>query len=64
MAKDINKRKKTKKRPKWTKLRHKIVQSIAYAILYPYSLLVYGVRIEKFREKSDRPLLILMSSRP
>ncbi len=61
MEKDIKKKKKTKKRQRWTKLRHKIVQSIAYAILYPYSLLVYGVRIEKFKDKRKRPLLILMN---
>ena len=60
MAKEI-KKKKTKKRQKWTKLRHRIVQSIAYAILYPYSRLVYGVRIEKFKDKRKRPLLILMN---
>lgn len=56
MAKEKN-----KKRKKWMKLRHRVVQSIAYAILYPYSRLVYGIRIERYREEKERPLLILMN---
>ena len=49
------------KRKKWMKLRHRVVQTIAYWILYPYSRLVYGIHIYKFREDKDRPLLILMN---
>ena len=49
------------KRKKWMKLRHRVVQTIAYWILYPYSRLVYGIHIDKFREEKDRPLLILMN---
>ncbi len=54
-------KKKPSKRKKWIKLRHRVVQSVLYAILYPYSRLVYGVHIEKYRGDGQRPLLILMN---
>ena len=42
---------KQKKAPeRWIKFRHRVVRAIAYAILYPYSLIRYHVRIEKLRD--------------
>ena len=48
-----------KKKEKWLKFRHRIVRSVAYFIIYPYSVLKYGIKIEKFKEQGDRPYLIL-----
>ncbi len=55
--------KKTEKKPqkKWTKFRHKVVRNIAFVLLTPYTLWRYGIKIEKFKEKEDRPYLILMN---
>ena len=47
------------KRKKWIKTRHKIIQAVAKAILYPVCKLKYGITIEKFKEEEDRPYLIL-----
>ena len=52
--------KKTKKK-KWLKFRHRVVTCIAYMILYPYSRLKYGIRIEKFKQQEKRPYLILLN---
>lgn len=52
---------KNKKKKKWLKFRHKIVRNIAYAILYPYSKIRYGVTVEKFREQENRPYLVLLN---
>lgn len=49
----------TKSKKKWMRLRHKIVRNIAYAILYPYSRLRYGIKIERLKEGRDRQYLIL-----
>lgn len=48
-----------KKSKKWIKLRHRIVRNIAYAIIYPYSKIKYGLKIERFREEKRRQYLIL-----
>ena len=52
-------RKKPNKKKKWIKFRHRVVRNLAYAVLYPYSRIKYGIRITKFREQGDRPYLIL-----
>ncbi len=49
--------KKAKKR--WRRWRHGLVRYIAYAILYPFARLKYGVRVEKFKSLDDRAYLIL-----
>lgn len=52
---------KKRKERHWMKFRHRVVRNLAYAILYPYMRLKYGVRIERFREQGERPYLILMN---
>ena len=49
------------KKKKWLKFRHRVVTCIAYMILYPYSRLKYGIRIEKFKQQEKRPYLILLN---
>ncbi len=50
-----------KKKPRWTKFRHRVVRNLAYLVLYPYSKIRYGITIEKFKEQGDRPYLILFN---
>ncbi|MBR3962883.1 MAG: 1-acyl-sn-glycerol-3-phosphate acyltransferase [Oscillospiraceae bacterium] len=47
------------KRKKWIKPRHRIIQAIAKAVLWPVCRIKYGIKIEKFKEQEDRPYLIL-----
>ena len=49
------------KKIKWIKFRHRVVRNIAYAILAPYSKIVYGIKIQKNPEKKKRQYLILMN---
>lgn len=48
-----------KSKKKWMKLRHRVVRAIAYAILYPYSRIKYGLTVKKFKEEEKRPYLVL-----
>lgn len=50
---------KKKKPVKWIKFRHRIVRSIAFAILRPFSKWKYGVTADRFKEQADRAYLIL-----
>ncbi len=50
-----------KKKNKWIKRHHTVVRNIAYALLYPYSRLKYGVTIKKFDNKEKRQYLILLN---
>ena len=52
---------KKKNKKKWLKFRHKIVRSLAYWALYPYSMLKYGIKIDKFKEQGKRAYLILFN---
>ena len=52
--------KKIVKKP-WMKFRHKIVRNIAYFVLYGYSKLKYGIKVDKFKEQGDRAYLILLN---
>jgi len=52
---------KDKKSNKWIKFRHGVVRNIAYALLYPYSRIKYGITIQKFKEQEKRPYLILLN---
>ncbi len=47
------------KKDTWIKKRHLIVRNLAYAVMYPYSKLKYGITIHRFREERKRPYLIL-----
>lgn len=62
MQKDGEKapKKKTKK-DKWMRFRHRVVRNIAYALVYPYSRLKFGVKINKFKEQGDRQYLVIMN---
>ncbi len=46
---------------KWIKYRHRIVRNIAYALLYPYSRIKFGAKIEKFKNQGKRAYLILLN---
>ena len=46
---------------KWIRFRHRVVRNIAYMVLAPYSRLVYGMKVERFRGQEDRPYLILLN---
>ncbi len=48
-----------KNKKKWIRLRHKIVRALAYAVLYPYSVIRYGLKVNKLKEGRDRQYLIL-----
>lgn len=50
-----------KKKKKWIKFRHRIVRNILFCILYPYSRVKYGIKVEKFAEQEKRPYLILLN---
>ena len=52
---------KKSKKEKWIKLRHRVVRNIAYAIIYPYSKIKYGIKVDKFKDQGDRPYLILFN---
>lgn len=49
------------KKKRWMKFRHRIVRNIAYIILYPYSVIRYGIKIDKFKEQNNRAYLILLN---
>lgn len=49
------------KKKKWIKLRHTIVRNLAYAVMYPYSRVKYGITIEKNRDTAHSQYLILMN---
>lgn len=46
---------------KWLRFRHRVVRNLAYAVLWPYSRLKYGIRVEKFKEQEKRPYFILFN---
>ncbi len=50
-----------KNNEKWIKYRHRVVRNIAYAILYPYSRIRYGISLPKFKDQGNRPYLILLN---
>lgn len=45
----------------WCRFRHRVIRNIAYAVLYPYARLRYGVTVEKFKAQENRPYLILLN---
>lgn len=49
----------TNKKKKWIHLRHKIVRALAYAVLYPYSVIRYGLSVKRLKNGRDRQYLIL-----
>jgi len=57
MEKD--KKKKRKKKEKWLKFRHKVVRALLWVFIQPLTVIMYGIKIEKFKEEGKRPYLIL-----
>lgn len=55
----MKKERKRKKNKKWLKFRHRIVRNIAYVILKPFAVGMYGIKVEKFKEQGNRPYLVL-----
>ncbi len=52
---------KKKSNGKWMKYRHCIARNVAYAILYPYSVIKYGIQIVKFKNQGGRAYLVLLN---
>lgn len=52
---------KKKNDKKWMRYRHRVIRNLAWLVLYPYSVLRYGIRVTPFREQGDRAYLILMN---
>ena len=50
---------KKKKKEKWMKFRHRVIRVLAGWALKSFSVMRYGIRVDKFREQGDRPYLIL-----
>lgn len=50
-----------KKQKKWLRFRHRVVRNIAFALLYPYSKLKYGLQVDRFRQQGKRNYLILLN---
>ena len=49
------------KKKKWLKFRHRVVRNLAWCVIYPYSRLKYGIKIDKFKAQGKRPYLILFN---
>lgn len=49
------------KKKKWIKFRHRIIRNLAFCVLKPYSVLKYGIRVDRFKEQGDRAYLILFN---
>ena len=50
-----------KKQKGWLRFRHRVVRNIAYAVIYPYSRIKYGITVQKFKEQKNTPYLILLN---
>lgn len=50
---------KKKKNGKWIKFRHNIVRHLAFAVIYPYSKIKYGLRLKKIKLPKDKRYLVL-----
>ena len=46
---------------KWLRYRHRVVRSIVYLILGPYSYIRYRIRVDRFKEQGKRAYLILLN---
>lgn len=52
---------KPKQKTKWMRFRHRVVRDVAGALLYPYTRIRYGIKIDRFKEQGDRQYLIMMN---
>lgn len=55
----MDKNKKKRKKKKWRRLRHLIIETAAYCVLYPYCKLKYHITIEKLKQPKHKQYLIL-----
>ncbi|MBR6506646.1 MAG: 1-acyl-sn-glycerol-3-phosphate acyltransferase [Clostridia bacterium] len=53
-----------KKNKKWIRFRHTVVTNLAFLVIYPYSLLKYGIKIEKFADSKRQYLVLLNHQTP
>ncbi len=53
--------KEKKKSKKWIKFRHRIVRNLLFSVIYPFSRIKYGIKIERFKEQGKRQYLILFN---
>ncbi len=51
--------KKNKKR--WMRFRHRVVRNLAFLVLFPYTVLKYRIKIDRFKLQGKRPYLILLN---
>lgn len=49
------------KKEKWIKPRHRIIRDVFGPLVFLYSRLHYGIKVERFRDQGDRAYLILMN---
>lgn len=52
---------KKKKKQKWVRFRHRIIWSLAFLVLWPYTRIKYRVKIKRFREKQKRQYMVLFN---
>ena len=50
-----------KKKEKWMKFRHRVAWVILYPILAAITLIKFPIRVEKLKDRRDRPYLILFN---
>ena len=50
-----------KKKEKWMKFRHRVAWAILYPILAAITLIKFPIRVEKLKDRRDRPYLILFN---
>lgn len=50
-----------KKKEKWMKFRHRVAWAILYPILAVITLIKFPIRVEKLKDRRDRPYLILFN---
>ena len=53
-----------KKKETWIKPRHRIIRDVFGPLVFLYSRLHYGIKVERFRDQGDRAYLILMNHHP
>ncbi|MBO5981510.1 MAG: 1-acyl-sn-glycerol-3-phosphate acyltransferase [Clostridia bacterium] len=53
-----------KKNKKWIKFRHTVVTNLLFPIIYPYSRIKYGIKIEKIADSKRQYLVLLNHQTP
>ncbi len=61
IAKDKMSKDKMVTNKSWMKFRHRVATWVARMLLYPYSRIKYGIRVEPFKEQGKRQYLILLN---